>query len=87
MQNPYSKGDYVDCKHPSQGWCVARIIEIKQDTVKVRFDGMTPKNDATIKFNHPRLALFRRHTAILVLTNPTEMMKNSRLKMSTKSPL
>lgn len=62
MQNPYSEGDYVDCKHPNQGWCVARVLEINQDIVKVRFDGMSTKSDASIKFNNPKLAPFRRHT-------------------------
>ena len=45
MQNPYSEGDYVDCKHPTQGWCVARVKDKDQDLVRIRFDGMAIKND------------------------------------------
>jgi len=46
MQNPYSEGDYVDCKHQGQGWwCVARVVAKDGDQLRIKFDGMASKND------------------------------------------
>lgn len=88
MQNPYSEGDYVDCKHQAQGWwCVARILAKDGESLRIRFDGMTSKNDILLKWNSLRIAPFRRHTAILVISNRSEMIKISRSQTQTASLL
>jgi len=45
MENPFSIGDYVDCKQIHADWFVGRIIEKEDDFVTIRLDGMAPNND------------------------------------------
>lgn len=62
--NPFGTlkpGLYVDAVDTINAWCVAQIVEIDDNMVKVHFDGWPPKWDDWMKITSYKIAPFRKN--------------------------
>jgi len=55
---------YVDAKDQVNNWCVAQVkdVDYEQKTVKLSFEGWSPRYDVVLKVNSTKIAAFRSYT-------------------------
>lgn len=81
---PYSIGCYIDAKHHSKSWKVAKIISISDSSLCVTFDGWPDENSESFDLDSMNLAPFRKHSSLYTgpkdcereLDKTTEDIKN-----------
>ncbi|CAM9701683.1 unnamed protein product, partial [Hapterophycus canaliculatus] len=56
-------GDWLDARDSDGTWCVAQVVRIEGETMRVHFQGYSSKYDEDIRLESPKLAKLGTHTA------------------------
>ena len=78
MKNPFV-GMYVDARDTVSTWCVAEVLTISVNEVKVSFDGWSSKYDEEFRLKSSRIAPFRMYSKGYTgqIKNPLRRMEYS----------